>query len=415
MEDHVGATREDAQAQRTADRPAAESPTKLPKRSWGKVLRNSVREFKDDNLTDSAAALTYYATLAIFPALLVLVALVGLAGPNTTQQLVDNLGQVVPGSARDIIVQGIQNLQRNSGAGLTAIIGLAVALWSASGYVGAFMNAANGVYDVPEGRPIWKKLPTRVALTAVLLLMMAVAALIVVFTGPVAQQAGELLGLGSAAVTVWNIAKWPVLLVIMVAIVALLYWGAPNVKHPGFRWVTPGGVVAVLLWVLASAAFAFYVANFASYNKTYGALAGVIVFLVWIWLSNLAILLGAEVDAEIERARAEAAGLPRGSEPYVDLRDDRKAKGTPTVEEQTRGAELARDQETKSELIHADQERAQQIEAERTSGVRGDGDRGDGVRGDGDRGDGVRGDGDRGDGDRGDGSRTYGERSQSNR
>jgi membrane protein len=262
--------------------------------------------------------------LALFPALLVLIALVGLAGPNITQQLVDNLGQVVPGSARDIISTAITNLQRTPGAGLTAVIGLATALWSASGYVGAFMRAANTVYDVPEGRPVWKTIPVRLAVTIVLLVMMALSAVIVVFTGPIAQQAGDLLGLGDAAVTAWGIAKWPVLLVLLMLMVAILYWATPNAKQPGFRWVTPGGVVGVLLWLVASAAFAFYVANFASYNKTYGALAGVIVFLVWIWISNLAILLGAELNAELDRARAEAGGHPAGEEPYLALRDTRK-------------------------------------------------------------------------------------------
>ena len=320
------ATPEDPQPSARPDGPAAEGPTSLPRRSWWAVLRRSAREFGDDNLTDTAAALTYYAALAMFPALLVLVALVGLAGPSTTQQLVDNLGQVVPGSARDIIVQAIDNLQRSPGAGLTAILGLATALWAASGYVGAFMKAANNVFDVPEGRPIWKTVPTRLAITLAMLVMMAAAGLIVVFTGPVAQQAGELLGLGDAAVTAWNILKWPVLVLIMVTMIAVLFWAAPNVKHPGFRWVSPGGVVAVLLWALASGAFAVYVGTVATYNKTYGAMAGVIVFLVWIWLSNLAILLGAEVNAELERARAEAAGLPEGTEPYLDLRDTRKVK-----------------------------------------------------------------------------------------
>jgi membrane protein len=291
------------------------------------VLRRAIKEFGKDNLTDTAAALTYYAALALFPALLVLVALVGLAGPTTTQQLVDNLGQVVPGSARQIISSAISNLQRTPGAGLTALISLVGAIWSASGYVGAFMRAANNVYDVPEGRPVWKTIPVRLGVTVVLLLMLALAAVIVVFTGPLAQQAGDLLGLGSAAVTIWGIAKWPFLLLLMMLMVGILYWASPNAKQPGFRWVSPGGVLGVLVWLFASAGFAFYVATFASYNKTYGALAGVIVFLVWIWISNLAILLGAELNAELDRARAEAAGLPEGTEPYLELRDTRKLDG----------------------------------------------------------------------------------------
>ena len=301
----------------------------MPKRSWRSVLRRAVREFRDDNLTDTAAALTYYATLSVFPALLVLASLIGLAGPNTAKHLVENLGQVVPGSAQGVLSQAISNLQRTPGAGLTALVALAAAIWSASGYVAAFMRAANTVYDVPEGRPVWKKIPVRLGVTVLLLVLMAISSIIVVFTGPLARQAGDLLGLGSAAVTAWGILKWPVLLVLIMVLVAILYWAGPNAKQPGIRWITPGGVVGVLLWLIASAGFAAYVANFGSYNKTYGALAGVIIFLVWLWISNLAILLGAELNAELDRARAEAGGLPEGQEPYLELRDTSKAGSNP--------------------------------------------------------------------------------------
>jgi membrane protein len=300
-------------------------PSQLSKRSWRRVLVGAVKEFSDDKLTDAAAALTYYSVLALFPAALVLLSLVGLAGPDATQTLIDNLKPVVPGSARGTIVSTITNLQEDQGtAGVAAIIGLATGIWSASGYVAAFMRAANVVYDVPEGRPVWKKIPTRLAVTVVLMVLMVVVALIVVFTGPLAKQAGDLLGVGQATVDVWRIAKWPLLVVVLMLMVAILYWAAPNAKQPGIRWITPGGVLGVLLWVVASALFAFYVANFASYSKTYGALAGVIIFFVWIWISNLAILLGAELNAELDRARAEADGLPEGTEPYVELRDTRK-------------------------------------------------------------------------------------------
>ena len=320
----------DAPVEQREQRPAdgersPESPTELPKRSWWTVLRRSIKEFTNDNLGDAAAALTYYAILSIFPALLVLVSLLGLAGEDTAQKLVANLGQVVPGSARQIISSAIVSLQQSRGAGLTALLGILFAVWSASGYVGAFMRAANTVFDVPEGRPVWKTIPTRLAITIVLLLLMSLSAIIVVFTGPLARQAGDLLGLGAAAVTAWGIAKWPVLLVILMFLVAILYWAAPNAKQPGFRWITPGGVVGVLLWLVASVGFAFYVANFGNYNKTYGALAGVIIFLVWMWISNLAILLGAELNAELDRARAETEGLPEGKEPYLELRDTKKA------------------------------------------------------------------------------------------
>jgi len=231
------------------------------------------------------------------------------------------------GAARDIITSSVQSLQQsqNSTAGLLVVVGLATALWSASGYIAAFMRASNAIYDVPEGRPIWKTLPLRIGVTIVVMVLLVLTSLAVVLTGTMADRLGGMLGIGPAAVTVWDIAKWPVLLIIVSFLFSLLYWASPNAKQ-GFKWVTPGGVVAVVLWVIASAAFAFYVANFGSYNKTYGSLASVIIFLVWLWISNIALLLGAEFNAELERGRAMAAGHPRDEEPYVELRDASKIK-----------------------------------------------------------------------------------------
>jgi membrane protein len=295
-------------------------------RHWWPVLKRTVREFKEDNLTDWAAALTYYGVLAIFPALIVLVSILGLVGESATQPLIDNLGAVAPGPAREIFTSAIENLQGDQGAaGVLFVVGLLAALWSASGYVAAFMRASNAIYDIDEGRPVWKTLPVRVVLTLVLLLLLAVSTVAVVLTGGLAEKVGDLVGLGSTAVTVWNIAKWPVLLVVVSFMFALLYWAAPNVKHPGFRWISPGGVLAVVGWLIASGAFAFYVSNFGSYNKTYGALGGVVVFLVWLWISNIMILLGAEFNAELERERAIEDGMrPEDKEPFVEPRDTRK-------------------------------------------------------------------------------------------
>jgi membrane protein len=303
----------------------AETPTDLKAASWWSVLKRTVTEFKEDNLTDWAAALTYYGVLAIFPALIVLVSVLGLIGDSATQPLIDNLGKVAPGPAKEIFTSAIQNLQGSKGAaGIFFIVGLAGALWSASGYVAAFMRASNSIYDIEEGRPVWKTLPTRVVLTVVLLALLAISAIAVTLTGGLAKQVGGVIGLSDTAITVWNIAKWPVLLLVVSFMFALLYWAAPNVKHPKFRWVSPGGVLAVIGWVIASLAFAFYVANFGSYNKTYGALAGPIVFLVWLWISNIMVLLGAEFNAELERGRAIEAGHPEDVEPFVEPRDTRK-------------------------------------------------------------------------------------------
>ncbi|MET9150562.1 YihY/virulence factor BrkB family protein [Streptomyces griseoflavus] len=307
------------------ERAAPDSLTKLPKGAWGAALKGSLREFKDDELTDRAAALTYYGVLSLFPALLALVSILGLTGKSTTDKVVDNLQELTaPGAARDIMTQAVEQLQGRAGIGsLVAIVSLVLAIWSASGYVAAFMRSSNAVYDMPEGRPVWKVLPVRVGVTVALMVMAVISALIVVFTGGLARQAGDLLGLGDTALTVWSIAKWPVLVLLVTMMIALLYWAAPNAKIRGFRWITPGSFLALVIWLLASAGFALYVANFGSYNKTYGTMAGVIVFLIWLWISNLAILLGLEFDAEIARQRAIAGGHPPEAEPYTRPRDTR--------------------------------------------------------------------------------------------
>ena len=291
--------------------------------SWWGVLKRTVTEFRDDNVTDWAAALTYYGVLSIFPALIALISVVGLLGSSATSSLLDNLKAFTPGPAKDILTNAVTGLSRSQGSsGILFVVGLALALWSASGYVAAFMRAANSIWDAPEGRPIWKTLPVRLGVTVVTVVVLAAGAVAVVVSGPVAQRVGDLLGLGSAAVTAWEIAKWPALVLLFGLLLSILYYAAPNVVHPGFRWVTPGGVLAIIVWIAASAAFALYVAAFSSYNKTYGSLGGVIVFLIWLWVSNIAILLGAEFDAELARERAIASGQPVGEEPYLPLRHE---------------------------------------------------------------------------------------------
>jgi membrane protein len=301
-----------------------DSPTELGRHSWRGVLRRTVSEFKQDDITDWAAALTYYGILSLFPGLLVLVSLIGLAGASATQPLIDNLGTVAPGPAKDIATSAIEGLQSNGASGVLAVVGIVVALWSASNYVGAFTRASNAIYEIGEGRPFWKLRPLQIGVTIVMVLLLAVCALAVVVTGPVAEAVGDIVGLGSTAVAVWDIAKWPFLAIVFMTMLGLLYYAAPNVEHPRFRWITPGAVAAVVLWLLASAAFAFYVANFGSYDKTYGTLGGVIVFLTWLWISNIAVLLGAEINAEAERGRQIERGMDPGQEPFLPPRDTRK-------------------------------------------------------------------------------------------
>jgi membrane protein len=290
------------------------------------VAKRTVKQFQADNLTDWAAALTYYGLLSIFPGLVVLVSSLGLLGDRAANTVLTNIKQLAPPPAEAILTPAFTSvLQAKHTAGILAIVGLLGALWSASGYIGAFIRAANAIYDVPEGRPIWKTLPLRLGLTVIIGVLLTVSVLAIVMTGRLAGAVGSLLHVGHTAVLVWDIAKWPVLLLLISLMFALLYYLAPNAKHSGFRWITPGGILAVVVWLIASAGFALYVANFNSYNKSYGTLGGVIAALVWLWISNLALLLGAEFDAELERGRAIEGGLrPPDAEPYLPLRDDSK-------------------------------------------------------------------------------------------
>lgn len=303
-------------------------PTQLRRRAWWAVLKRTVSEFREDNLTDWAAALTYYAILAIFPALIVLVSILGLAGDSATNTVLDNINQLGPGPAQDIVSGAIKQIASSQGtAGVAFVLGLLAALWSASGYVGAFSRASNVIYETEEGRPFWKLRPLQVGMTLVLLLLVAVSAIAIVISGPLTAEVGKIFGVEGTAVTLFNIIKWPVIVLIVITMLAILYYGAPNVRHPGFRWITPGGILAVLLWIVASVGFAFYVSNFSSYNATYGSLAGVIVFLIWLWISNVAVLLGAEMNAELERGRELERGVPE--EKTIAMEPRTPAKGQP--------------------------------------------------------------------------------------
>jgi membrane protein len=295
------------------------------------VLRRTITEFSEDNLSDWAAALTYYGLLALFPAVIALVSIVGLfANPTSTAKtLTQIVTQIGPSSGAQTFSGPIKSLTSNqSAAGIMFVVGLAVALWSASGYVGAFMRASNVIYETPEGRPIWKLRPLQMLITLVIVVLVAILALALVLTGPIVDAVAKPIGISSTATTIWDIAKWPVMLAIAITIIAVLYYGTPNVKLRGFKWVTPGSVVAVVAWLLASAGFAFYVANFGSYDKTYGTLGGVVVMLIWLWITNLAILFGHELNAERERGHELAEGVPRAEreiqlEPRSEPKDQR--------------------------------------------------------------------------------------------
>ena len=297
------------------------SPVALPRSSWGDTLKRTLRKAKDDKINHWGAALTYYAVLSLFPALLVLVSLVGLFGSpeRITKVLTDTVTGLGPSTAADTFQGPIESITSNrGGAGIALIVGVAAALWAASGYVSAFADASNSIYEVEEGRPFWKLKPLQLVVTFVLILIAALVALGLVLSGPIVGALGGALGISDTVLSAWSLAKWPAMLVLVLVIFGVLYYTAPNARVSGVRWVSGGAVVALVAWILASIAFALYVANFGSYNKTYGALGGVVVFLLWLWLTNLAILLGAEFNAETERAKQLHVGVA-GAERELQL------------------------------------------------------------------------------------------------
>ena len=301
-------------------------PTDLTVRAWWQALRDAAKRFRDRDLTDNAAALTYYSVLSLFPFLIVLVSLLGVLG---SQDSIDGLLRIVEdlgsGSAVETLKPPIENVvESSSGAGVALALGLAGGLWSASGYIGAFMRASNVIYGVEEDRPFYKLRPVQILMTLVMTVIAAVVLIALVLTGPLAQAIGAELGLGDTGLTVFSIVKWPALFAIVVLVVGLLYRFSPNARHAGLRWILPGSMLATVLWLAASAGFSLYVANFGSYSSTYGSLAGVIVFLIWLWLTNVAILFGAQFAAELERTgKAAAEATPPGRfAPFVSPAKD---------------------------------------------------------------------------------------------
>ncbi|GGL02479.1 membrane protein [Curtobacterium luteum] len=326
---------------RERDKPSADDPRKpdgptdLAKPTVFYTLKKTLREFSSDQCTDLAASLTYYTVLALFPGILAVVSILGLVSDpgktiNDVLTVVTNIGG---GDVAKLLQGPVEGLVRSPAAPITFIVGLLGALWSASGYVGAFGRAMNRIYNVREGRPIWKLRPTMLGVTLFTVVLL-VLGLVVLVSGPLAKTIGDVIGLGDVAATVLLIVQWPILLVIAVIVVAVLYYWAPNVEQPKFRWVSGGSIVAILIWVIASVGFGFYVGNFSNYNATYGSLGGVIVFLLWIWITNNALLFGAEFDAELERGRELQAGiraeediqLPERDTRQIEKQDEQRAK-----------------------------------------------------------------------------------------
>ncbi|MGN6403347.1 YihY/virulence factor BrkB family protein [Sinomonas sp.] len=308
----------------------------VTKPSWKYVAKKTFREFTNDQCPDLAASLTYYSVLSLFPALLALVSLLGLFGQaeKTTEGMMNIIQSVAPGSTADTIRQPIEDLVHNPAAGLALIGGIAGALWSASGYVGAFGRAMNRIYEVDEGRGFVKVRGTMLGVTVVAVIVAAVVAGMLVLSGPVAEAVGGAIGLGGPAVAVWEIAKWPVAVVLAIILIAILYYFTPNVRQPKFRWMSTGSLIALLVFALATLAFGFYVGNFGHYNKTYGALGGVIILLLWLWILNMSLLFGAEVDAEVERGRELQAGIRAEETIQLPPKDTRKIEKKQQQEEE---------------------------------------------------------------------------------
>lgn len=304
----------------------------ITKPSWKYVAQKTFREFSADQATDLAAALTYYGVLALFPALLAIVSLIGLVGDaeQVTNDVLDLLRGVVPESLLDGLREPIKNLASSQAAGFALVTGIVGALWSASGYVGAFSRAMNRIYSIQEGRPIWKLRPVTLAVTVLAVVAAVVIAALLALSGSVAESVADFIGIGSAGLLAWNIAKWPIVALLAVLVIAVLFYAAPNVKQPKFRWFSLGSTFALVTLVIASLGFAFYAANFSSYNETYGSIGGVIVFLLWVWIGNNALLFGAELNAELERGRELQAGIAAEEHIQLPPRDttasDKKAK-----------------------------------------------------------------------------------------
>jgi membrane protein len=271
------------------------------------ALKRAVAAFREDELSDRAAALTYYGLLSLFPALIALVSIIGLVGDpqSTTRNVVEVIEEIGPDSAANTFTGPVESIASHRGtAGVAFVLGLAVAIWSASGYIGAFGRASHLIYGRKDERPFWKQRPQQLAITLAMLVLGALLTLGLVLSGPVLSAIADSVGVGSTAVTLWDILKLPVLAAIFIAMVGLLYSTSLEPTFRGVRWFTPGSLAAVLAWAIASAAFAFYLANFGSYDATYGTLGGLVALLVWLWITNLAILFGHVLNAQIGRSRS---------------------------------------------------------------------------------------------------------------
>lgn len=289
----------------------APAPWKLTGATWRYSLKRSVAEFSRDQCSDIAAALTYYSVLSVFPALIAGVSLLSLVGEaeRTQEFILEMFREMVDASFVESIEPIVEVVTATSGAGIGLVVGILAAMWTASNYVNAFSRAMNRIYETEEGRSVLVLRPLLYAVTAGLILMVVSAAMMLVVSGPVVEALGNVVGMGDAAMAALDYATIPSLLLVAALCIALLYYCTPNIGQPGAKWVLPGALAAILVMSAATVGVGFYVGNFASYEATYGALAGVIIFLFWIYIMNMVLLFGAQLNSELERGRQLQAGI----------------------------------------------------------------------------------------------------------
>ena len=320
VHEHAG----DGRQESPVDEPS--NPTQIEKRSWKYIVKRTGTSFFRDHCTDGAATLTYYTILAVFPALVAAFSLLGVIGQNddAARAVMGIIDEAAPEDIASMVRGPIEQLAQARGAGIALISGLLVALWSASSYVRAFSRIMNRIYRIEEGRPFWKLRPLQLLVTLLAILSFAIAAFILVMSGEVLSAVGNAVGASEIVQTTWRIAKWPLLVFVVVFIIAMLYFSAPNVQQPKFRWISPGAIVAIVLIAVGTLGFGIYVTNFSNYDRTYGSLAGVVILLLWVWIANLGMLLGAEFDVELERARQLQGGIAAEEELQLSPRDSRR-------------------------------------------------------------------------------------------
>jgi membrane protein len=328
MTDDIGSSARLKGAPAPDDPRKPDNPKQVHKRSWAYVLKRSIREFSSDQCIDSAGALTYFGVLSVFPGLLAVFSILGVVGQGdeATKTILSLVKQIAPGDASKAIKAPLEQFAGSPSAGFALVSGIVLAIWTASGYVGAFSRAMNRIYEIDEGRPFWKKKPAQLLTTVILIVLVVIMIAALIASGPVADALGDVLGIGAVVKTIWLILKWPLLAAAAIVAIAVLYYTTPNVKQTKFRWMTLGGTLALILIVIAALGFGFYVANFSHYNAPYGSLAGVIIFLIWLWITNIVVLFGAEFDAELERGRQLQAGIKAEEDIQLPPRDTSKSE-----------------------------------------------------------------------------------------